>query len=385
MNYKNKYYKYKFKYYQLLESINKTQLGGANKWCQLPKNAKLYFGSGGSNGIIAVVNDRAYKYFPVFVYPSDTNNIIKEIINYNKYEIMVIKELNQKIVKPKLSPHIIKYYNYYKCNETPNNIFKNCPSYTQMLMSSKYPIRKCSLTYMHYPRKLIKPMYILEMEKADSSLSDEIIKISKQKFDKINIFLNRLYFQVFYTLETIKLKYPNYIHSDLFIRNIMTKNNNYNNDEYIRYHYKKMIFDVPANGLHIKLNDFGMNQLSKKFYKNNNLSNYKIINNPYRDYFSIIYYVYNGGNLGSNSLTNLIKNKDKLKQINKYFSKFININKINKIIKNKKKINLDFDWNKTQDRKVVKLLGLKKIDFYLKYFKNIFPYNVNHKIIEEYG
>ena len=127
-----------------------------------------------------------------------------------------------------------------------------------------------------------------------------------------------------------------------------------------------------------------MNQLSIQFNKKNKIPN-KIINNPYRDYFSILYDVYNGGNLGSKSLISLIKNKDKIKKINKYFSKFINIKNINKIIKNDKKRALDWDWGNTSDNKVVKLFGLKKINFYIKHFQHIFPYDKNHKIIEEYG
>jgi hypothetical protein len=369
----------------MIKHLKNGLVGGGNKWCRLPKNAKLYFGSGGSDGIIAVLDDIAYKYFPVFIYPESSSAEIKNVINRNKYEIDVIKELTKLIIKPKLSPHIVEYYNTYKCNETPDNIFKNCPSYTEMLISKKKIDEKCNLIYNKgYPRKLYKPMYILEMEKEDGSLGGEIEKISKQKWDKIENFLNRLYFQIFYTLETIKSVYPKYVHNDLFIRNVMIKNTNYSNDEYIRYYYGKMIFDLPANGLYVKINDFGMNQLTSDLFKKNGIKD-RIIDNPYRDYFSIIYDVYNGGNMGGKSLTTLIKNKDKIKKIDKYFNQFMDVKEIKRVIKNNNKKQLDWDWNKTLDKDVVKIFGLRNFDEYLKYFIIIFPYDKNHKIVEEYG
>ena len=97
------------------ETIN--QYGGTNKWCKLPKNAKLYYGSGGSYAIIAVLKDVAYKYLPVLIRPEDNKEKIVKQINNNKYEIEVIKELTNKIIKPKLSPHIIEYYDFHKCND----------------------------------------------------------------------------------------------------------------------------------------------------------------------------------------------------------------------------------------------------------------------------
>jgi len=146
-----------------------------------------------------------------------------------------------------------------------------------------------------------------------------------------------------------------------------------------------MIFDMPADGLYIKLNDFGMNQIDGSFYKKYNI-NRKIVQDSYRDYFSIIYDVYNGANLGSSSLYRLLhKKKNMLKQIDKYFNKFLNVRTINRIIKNNKKRSLDWDWEKTIDPVVVELFGLKDIGDYISRFKKIFPHNNDHQIVEEYG
>jgi hypothetical protein len=382
-----------------------------NKFCKLPKGAKLSFGSGGSKCIIALTCNRAYKYFPSILSSySETKENKNKIKNEAKFEIEVNKLLTKKIIKTKLSPHIIIYYGDYICNKKPT-FFKNCPTYSKALLSKNKISAKCNLIINRYPKISIAPTYILEMEKADNSLENEIKQISKKPFDKIKIFLDRIFFQIFYTLEQIKLVYPNYQHNDLFIRNILTKNSIYEkgiNDarpnringvkearinevkgacpcSYIRYHYKNMTFDVPANGICIKLNDFGMNQINAKLYTKHKLNEFKVIKNPYRDYFAIIYDLYNGSNLGSNSLIKLIKNKSKIKKIDKYFSKLIDVKNIKKIIKNNKKRHLDWDWDSTYDHKVVKLFGLKKINYYLQKYKKIYPYNKDNYIIAEYG
>ena len=282
-----------------------------NKFCKLPKGAKLSFGSGGSKCIIALTCNRAYKYFPSILWvSSETKENKNKIKNEAKFEIEVNKLLTKKIIKTKLSPHIITYYGDYICNKKPT-FFKDCPTYSKVLLSKNKISAKCNLITNRYPKISIAPTYILEMEKADNSLENEIKQISKKPFDKIKIFLDRIFFQIFYTLEQIKLVYPNYQHNDLFIRNILTKNSIYKkrvNDarpnringvkgacpcSYIRYHYKNMTFDVPANGICIKLNDFGMNQINAKLYTKHKLNEFKVITNPYRDYFAIIYDLYN--------------------------------------------------------------------------------------------
>ena len=165
---------------KILQNIKKKKSN--NKWCKLPKNAKLFFGSGGSKCIIAIVGNRAYKYFPIIISESKLKSQIQTLKYEYKYEIKVIKDFTQKIVKTKLSPHIIKYYNNYKCNKKPNKIFKDCPSYTKMIMSKKKINNKCKLILQAHPKILYKLMYILEMEKADNSLENEIKQISNYFF-----------------------------------------------------------------------------------------------------------------------------------------------------------------------------------------------------------
>jgi hypothetical protein len=170
-----------------LHSYQGTIIGGMNKntYCNLPKNAKLYFGSGGSDCIIAVVEDRAYKYFPLFIRSRDDAKRIKEKENINKYEIAVIKELTDQIIKPKRSPHIIEFYANHRCDKIPTNIFKDCPSIVDYLLKpSNKQQEKCNLIFNKgFPRKLYKPMHVIEFEKADRTLDDEIINVSKKKME----------------------------------------------------------------------------------------------------------------------------------------------------------------------------------------------------------
>ena len=91
------------------------------------------------------------------------------------------------------------------------------------------------------------------------------------------------------------------------------------------------------------------------------------------------------GNLGGKSLHSLIKNKNKLDSLDKYFNQFINIKTIKQIIKNNKKEKLDWDWSKMIDLNLVKLFKMKQPLEYLKHFEQIYPYDKNHEIIEEYG
>jgi hypothetical protein len=195
--------------------------------------------------------------------------------------------------------------------------------------------------------------------------------------------LDRIFFQIFYTIEGIRSVYKDYTHNDLFIRNIMIKRKKYNKDEYIRYIYKKKKYDVPADGICIKINDFGMNMISNKFYKENGIEE-KIIKDKYRDYWSIIYDIYDGGNLGGKSLRKIVKNKEKIVNIEKYFSNYIDIKMIKRIIKNNKKQSLDWDWMKTYDEEFVKLVGIKEAEEYMEYYEKIYKYDDKHKIVEEY-
>ena len=101
-------------------------------------------------------------------------------------------------------------------------------------------------------------LHIIILEYCYTNISDYIENFLKNynKFEFIKI-INRIIFQVIYTLAVIQEKYPKFIHNDLFLRNIMAiTETKYNNNEYIEYKYNGVKYYLPANGIYIKINDF---------------------------------------------------------------------------------------------------------------------------------
>lgn len=356
--------------------------------CKLQKNSKLFFGSGGSETIIAITPDKkVFKYFPIIVMLGTPKKSINDIKKEFQCEIHILQELTKKIINKKLSPHLVKINHNYYCDEIPTSFFRKCAKYTKYLLDKHQTPKQCNYIYRGYPHIVASGMYVCEIEYCQSSLSDVLQLVIKKNIGFIKIFLDILLFQIFFTLEIIKQSYPMFIHNDLFIRNILVgftgKKGKY--DRYIfKSKLKKYIFDVPAEYVNVKINDFGLTQLDKKttttYY-----SDYTIVHNTKRDYFNILWDLYNGGNLGSGSLSSLTKNENKQKFIKKYFSQFMNIGTLDKIVKNDKKQHLDFDWNNTLDQQFVKLIDLSTPVQFFNYFKNIFQVDDSHEIINIYG
>ena len=88
---------------------NEITYGGAHK-CDLPKKANLHFGSGGSEAIIAVTTDKAFKYFPLFMRLFNGNGIQSSSKNEIKYEIYIMHTLTKNIIMKKKTPHIVEFY-----------------------------------------------------------------------------------------------------------------------------------------------------------------------------------------------------------------------------------------------------------------------------------
>lgn len=350
--------------------------------CKIPNKSKLVFGSGGSKTIIAITPEKqVYKYFPILLYLFDGQNMVQELKNKFKYELYLLKKLT-KYTKNK-TPHIVNLYNIYYCNEIPKTFFKHCDKYIDYLLSKKPPSKECNYLYNGYPITLNKGMYIGELEFCSSGLNDEIKKIIKKPIHIIEEFLDRIIFQIVFTLEIIKKKYPYFIHGDLFIRNILCQTNNQSN-KYYRYYLNNTNYDIPVTGVIVKLNDFGQAFLDKETLRKYN-QNLQLRYSPYQDIFNILYDLYNGGNLGGSSLMSLTKNETKIKFIKKYFSNFMNVKIIDKIIKNNKKEHLDGDWSNAFDTNFIKLIDLSNSSQILEYMKNIYKYNEEHEIEKEFN
>jgi hypothetical protein len=324
--------------------------------CKIPKKSQFIYGNGGSTSIIVLTPDKKiYKYFTTILYKESTKLEAKEAIENSKIEIKILQMLRN------LTPHIIELYDFAYCKSIPKVFFENCESYNKYLLSKKESTQNCYFIYNKFPSKVNNNMFVAHLEYCESELNKELEIIIKKSTNKIKLFLDRILFQIFFTLEIIKKKYPLFIHNDLFIRNILIKNI-INNDKYIRYKINDKYYDVPATGSMIKINDFGLSYINKEINK------YESLNCSYKDWFNILYDIYNGNNLGSNSLINLTKNPKKILFIKNYFNNFINIKVIDKIIKNNKKNLLDWNWNLICDDKIKKLLLVKDNKEIFNYF-----------------
>jgi hypothetical protein len=370
--------------------------------CNLPENADYFFGSGGSSTIIAITKDskKVYKYFPVITSHKATRKQILNVQKSYKYEVEVLKLLTSKFIDTKKTPHIVEFHNSYYCRKSPEKIFSGCKTFMENLtyipkmkeivveedeFEDETKEHICEFYGWGEPLyNLQKGMYIAQIEYCNTSLKDELVEISKQKFPKIKEFLDILFFQMFYTLDVIKETYPNFIHNDFFIRNIMGVKKDFEKDTYIRYHYNDKIYDIPDNGLTFKINDFGLTQVDESVYKKIGIKS-KIIKDSYRDIFALIYDVYNGGNLGAKSLYTLIKDKNIKEDLDDYFDTFFDVKTIKTLIQNRRKGMLNGIWDKTVVKEFVSYIDLVNNDDILNHFEDIFPYNKKHKIVAEYG
>lgn len=340
--------------------------------CNIPKKAKLLFGSGGSETIIAITPKKdVYKYFPLIIKKGTPKKDIKYFVQRFKTEINNLKRLTKQFIHTNKTPHLVKLLNYDYCDKIPKNIFNDCIENAIFLQSKHEPEPKCD--YIYKDSNIIgHGMYVAKLEYCDSQLNDALEKIIKKPIVQIKSFLDKLLFQIIFTLEIIRQKYPNYIHNDFFIRNILTTTNNVSKNKYNRYVLHNKIYDIPADGLFIKIGDFSM-------------SKFNGYSNIYRDWFNIIYDLYNGANHGSKSLSSLTKNFKKQQFLKKYFNQFMNVKIIDKIIKNGKKKYLDRGWNIISDPKIVKLFKLQKPSKILLYFDKLYKSSDEYEINKIFG
>ena len=142
---------------------------------------------------------------------------------------------------------------------------------------------------------------------------------------------------------------------ELFL--LHSKSNIVNNKKYF----------VPQKIFFPKINDFGLTNL------NDDHKNFKLYKSEYKDIYNILFDVYNGQNLGANSLTELCKeNPNKLKFIKSYFSTFFNVDIIDDYITNSKN-QMNWNWSSILDSEFFKSIEMKNpVDLLNEYFHNIF-------------
>jgi hypothetical protein len=348
--------------------------------CIILPSDSIFFGSGGSQSIIVLTKDKkAYKFYPYTFY-SLSKNIDKNVNEQKKNSIVEInigKCLTKNIVEKNITPHFVKFYGWGVCSNI-YKLFEKCPKFIDYIQKGTTSL--CEDYFKGYPvKKYNKEYTVVSMEYCNYSSSKFIEDISKMKLNKIKENLDVFFFQIYYTLIATQKTYPNFYHRDLFMRNILGIENNPSNN-YDRYYCENKIFDIPVIKFTSKITDFGMTNLNEKYSDT-------ILTKTYdADFFTILYDVYNGGNLGSKSLSELLKkNKIKLNFIKKYFNTFFNVKIVDKFIKSNK-IVMDWGWNNIFDKDFRDKIELKSPKHILnEYFLKLYPYDETHVIRQTFN
>ena len=368
------------------------------------KNNLIVRGSGGSDNIV-IINLNYDIPFVIKIIPiiKQYNNITQQ--NNNLIEIEMYKILTNEFVK--ITPHIVFMYNKYTIDDNSIILPDKCLSLDEKLNLNQYDINSdmehlCLLKKYNNLKLLDNKLHIIILEYCYTNISNyiELFLKNYNKFEFIKI-INRIIFQVIYTLAVIQHKYPNFIHNDLFLRNIMAiTETKYNNNEYVEYKYNNIKYYFPANGIYIKINDFNFSLgLTKKKetliddikYNTDSLYTRFEINNPIRDVYTFMYDFYDGANFGARSVKQLLKyniiDRSLRRNITKVFKieikKYFNYKKIDKL----RKINNNIDdvWN-ISDSNILKSTVRKPSDYFNNnVFKDYTTMPKGSKIIQTFN
>lgn len=379
MDYKNKYIKYKIKYLELKNVKINNQIGGSkNKKCHIDDTDEVLFGDGGSTAIIVITKDKkVYKIFTLYNFTPDIE-LDKQIKDQNirvNNEIKIYEILTRDIVEKNISNHIVKYINSNNCNDA-KSLFQKCPkSYVEfMKLNEDQKTRMCNNLYRRYPHQKLNNKYkVIEIEYCDYSCANFIRDVSKLPEFEMEKYLDIFFFQIIYTILSIQKVFPYFTHNDLFMRNILGIREK-DNQNYYTYDFNDKKYYIPQKKFFPKINDFGLTNLNTEY------KDVKLYKSEYKDIYNIVFDVYNGGNLGSNSLSELCKDdSDKLNFLKKYFSNYFNVDVIDEYkIKSQKQ--MDWNWSNILDDEFLNSIEMKKpSDLLNGYFYNIFG-KINDKI-----
>jgi hypothetical protein len=344
-------------------------------------------GQGGSNNIVIISDDYALKIIPNIInktYKIQADNDLKEVLFYRLFT-------NEFIIN-NITLHIVGFYKKY--NISINDVLPHkCLTLDEEIMLPRnkinYNMEKLCYIKKLYEKKFVEnSAIVLVLEKCETTISEMFkeLMLSKKRTKAVSfkIELRRIIFQLVFTLAVIQDKYPNFIHNDLFLRNILAINEYmYNMNDYIEYIYGNRSYYLPANGLFIKINDFGYS-LNLPTIKStlvddikNNVDNSFEIKNNKRDLWTFFYDLYNGANMGSYSILSLINTNIKNIDTRKVFisilqneiGRFFDYKLIDKI--NKKNLGvLDRQWSIAESKMLKNIVKLPK-----KYFEdNTFNY-----------
>ena len=352
----------------------------------IKNNNNIVTGSGGSNNIIIINEEFIIKIIPNIKYP-----ILKKKPNNDFLEADFYKLLTDQFINKDRTPHIVGIYKRYLIEDIKFIFPSKCLTLDEKIMTpfskktNNNSLDKLCYLKNGYNKKLVeKKASILILENCPTTISNRlgiILKKSNKIEDKIklfNIFIKRVIFQFMFTLALIQKDYPDFIHNDMFLRNILAINEiNYEPTDYVQYNFNSKSYYLPANGIYIKINDFGY---SLNLFKNNStlednikssINNSFEINNPYRDVYTFLFDLYDGPGLGElsaktiilQSIKNKLYQKLFMKNLKREIGKFFNYKLIDKI----NSINygiLDWTWNISESKNLMN--SVKKPADYFK-------------------
>lgn len=300
------------------------------------KRKMLVMGSGGSNNFVVYNSNYVCKIIP---YNYDPN--LKNQLNNDYLEGDIYKKFTELYIKTYRTPHIVGIYNKYIINNIKFIFPNKCLSLDEKLLK---PLnhelssldKLCNLK-KNYNKGLLKnKIATLVLENCPTSISQAMSELLrrknnlKQKIIEFTNLIRRIIFQFIFTMSIIQDDNPDFIHNDMFLRNILGVDEySYETNDYVQYNYKSKSYYLPANGLYIKINDFGysLNIIDKKSTLidtiNNTINNIFEIKNPYRDVYTFFFDLYDGPNVGSESLKTVIYTDIKNKKIQDIFVKIL--------------------------------------------------------------
>lgn len=322
------------------------------------KKNKLTSGSGGSNNLIILNDDYVLKIIPKFI---DKN--LKKQRNNDELEAEYYKTFTDNIILKNKSPHIVGIYKKYTLEDIKFIFPTKCISLDEKI---KLPFKKrdynnerlCDLKKCYYRSIIEKKTSVLVLENCPTTIGKQIINILNSKDNIQNNLVHiirRIIFQTIFTLTIIQESYPDFIHNDLFLRNILAVNEfSFDPDDYVQYNYKNKSYYLPANGIYIKINDFGYslniaNNSSLEDEINNDIKPNFELKNSKRDIYTFLRDLYDGPGHGSKSIISLLdlhvknkmKRKNLLKLVRKEIGNYFDYKTIDKLDKN----TLDWTWN----------------------------------------
>ncbi len=348
------------------------------------KQKLIKVGSGGSSNIILIHDNFVLKIIPILINP-----LLKTQPNHDYLEAEIYKKFTTEFIKTNKTPHIVGLYKRYFIEDIKIIFPTKCLTLDEKILlpwNKQEPIidTLCNLKKSYHKKLIEKKSSVLVLENCPTTISNqaEIILGSKKKLPikirEFKQFINRIIFQFMFTMGLIQKSYPDFIHNDMFLRNILAVNEiMFEPNDYVQYNFNSKSYYLPANGIYIKLNDFGysLNILNKNSTIMNEIrastNNIFEINNPLRDVYTFLFDLYNGPGMGGLSLNTIILQQIPNKKVQNIFiqnlkkeiGKYFNYKIIDKI-QSKNLTILDWQWNISESKILTKTI--KKPNDYFK-------------------